>query len=374
MAEAPRLLDRLDAGRRRALRRGARAARRRRPRRTSSTPTLVRGLDYYTRTVFELESPRLGAQAALGGGGRYDRLVEQLGGPATPGVGWAAGIERILLASEAEPEAERARLHRARQAGRGRRRRSRSRSGCATRASGSRSSRPGRSMKGQLKQADRIGARADRDPRRRDRREGHGERRAARRRPTPTRPSALGAGRRSREAPRANRYRTRWAGELRAGDVGERAARGRLGPPPPRPRRADLHRPARPHRAAAARLPARGGARGARRRGRPARRGRGQRERRARRAATRAPSTRTCRPARSSSSSPRSSSSPTPRRRPSRSTRTTRWGRSCACATATSTCASERHARPHDPAPRRRQGDPRHALATRASSRSRRRS
>jgi histidyl-tRNA synthetase len=60
-------------------------------------PTLVRGLDYYTRTVFEVESERLGAQAALGGGGRYDGLIEELGGPPTPGVGWAAGIERILL-------------------------------------------------------------------------------------------------------------------------------------------------------------------------------------------------------------------------------------------------------------------------------------
>ncbi|HEX2232140.1 MAG TPA: histidine--tRNA ligase [Thermoleophilaceae bacterium] len=61
-------------------------------------PTLVRGLDYYTRTVFEFESDRLGAQRGLGGGGRYDLLVEQLGGPSTPGVGWAAGVERILLA------------------------------------------------------------------------------------------------------------------------------------------------------------------------------------------------------------------------------------------------------------------------------------
>ena len=59
---------------------------------------LVRGLDYYTRTVFEIESGALGAQNALGGGGRYDRLVEQLGGPSTPGVGFAAGVERILLA------------------------------------------------------------------------------------------------------------------------------------------------------------------------------------------------------------------------------------------------------------------------------------
>jgi histidyl-tRNA synthetase len=65
--------------------------------------TLVRGLDYYTRTVFEFDSPRLGAQSGVGGGGRYDGLVEALGGPATPGVGWAAGIERILLASDAPP-------------------------------------------------------------------------------------------------------------------------------------------------------------------------------------------------------------------------------------------------------------------------------
>ncbi|HEX4187556.1 MAG TPA: histidine--tRNA ligase [Solirubrobacteraceae bacterium] len=62
--------------------------------------TLVRGLDYYTRTVFEFTSRALGAQSGVGGGGRYDRLVEQLGGPATPGMGWAAGIERILLAGE----------------------------------------------------------------------------------------------------------------------------------------------------------------------------------------------------------------------------------------------------------------------------------
>jgi histidyl-tRNA synthetase len=61
-------------------------------------PTLVRGLDYYTRTVFELTSDALGAQSGVGGGGRYDGLVAQLGGPETPGIGWAAGIERILLA------------------------------------------------------------------------------------------------------------------------------------------------------------------------------------------------------------------------------------------------------------------------------------
>jgi histidyl-tRNA synthetase len=63
--------------------------------------TLVRGLDYYTRTVFEFTSDSLGSQSGVGGGGRYDRLVERLGGPETPGIGWAAGVERILLAGDA---------------------------------------------------------------------------------------------------------------------------------------------------------------------------------------------------------------------------------------------------------------------------------
>ena len=63
-------------------------------------PYLVRGLDYYTKTAFEITSGDLGAQNAICGGGRYDLLVEQLGGKPTPGVGWACGIERILLASE----------------------------------------------------------------------------------------------------------------------------------------------------------------------------------------------------------------------------------------------------------------------------------
>jgi histidyl-tRNA synthetase len=63
-------------------------------------PTLVRGLDYYTRTVFEFECDRLGAQAGIGGGGRYDGLIEQLGGPATAACGWALGVDRIALALE----------------------------------------------------------------------------------------------------------------------------------------------------------------------------------------------------------------------------------------------------------------------------------
>jgi histidyl-tRNA synthetase len=71
---------------------------------------LVRGLDYYTRTAFEVHDASLGAQSALGGGGRYDGLIEQLGGPPTPGVGFAIGLDRTLLMMEergftvAEPE------------------------------------------------------------------------------------------------------------------------------------------------------------------------------------------------------------------------------------------------------------------------------
>ena len=65
-------------------------------------PKLVRGLDYYTRTVFSFTCDRLGAQSEIGGGGRYDGLVAQIGGPDSPAVGWAAGVERILLALDRE--------------------------------------------------------------------------------------------------------------------------------------------------------------------------------------------------------------------------------------------------------------------------------
>ena len=61
-------------------------------------PHLVRGMDYYTRTAFELNSPDLGSQDALAGGGRYDLLVEEIGGKPTPAVGFAAGMERLLIA------------------------------------------------------------------------------------------------------------------------------------------------------------------------------------------------------------------------------------------------------------------------------------
>jgi histidyl-tRNA synthetase len=123
--------------------------------------TLVRGLDYYTRTLFEFQSSTLeSAQNALGGGGRYDRLIEQIGGPPTPGMGWAAGVERMLMAAPpppvapppldlyvayAKPELRAAAFRLAADA---------RRAGHAARLE-----LAGRSLKGQLKQADRAGAR-----------------------------------------------------------------------------------------------------------------------------------------------------------------------------------------------------------------------
>ena len=97
MADAPTLLDRLDpedaehfADVRALLDQNGVAY--------DLDPTLVRGLDYYTRTVFEFDCESLGAQSGIGGGGRYDGLIEQLGGPPTPGCGWALGVDRIALA------------------------------------------------------------------------------------------------------------------------------------------------------------------------------------------------------------------------------------------------------------------------------------
>jgi histidyl-tRNA synthetase len=122
--------------------------------------TLVRGLDYYTRTLFEFQSGALdAAQNTLGGGGRYDNLAEQIGGPHVPGMGWAAGVERMIMASTQPPPAEppvdiyiayepahKAPAFRlasdARRAGHG-----------------ARLELAGRSLKGQLKQASRTGAR-----------------------------------------------------------------------------------------------------------------------------------------------------------------------------------------------------------------------
>jgi histidyl-tRNA synthetase len=156
MADAPRLVDRLTAedeehfAEVRALLDEAGMA-------YEIDATLVRGLDYYTRTVFEFESERLGAQAALGGGGRYDGLVEELGGPPTPGVGWAAGIERILLAAGEPAEGEGADVFLVIADGR----RDAFLLAQRLRQAGLRTEmeQAGRSMKGQLKQANRIGAR-----------------------------------------------------------------------------------------------------------------------------------------------------------------------------------------------------------------------
>ena len=64
-------------------------------------PNIVRGLDYYTKTAFEFVTTKIGAQGTVCGGGRYDHLVEELGGPPIPGVGFGLGIERLLLLMEA---------------------------------------------------------------------------------------------------------------------------------------------------------------------------------------------------------------------------------------------------------------------------------
>ncbi len=157
MAEAPKLLDHLDDSdaahfeQVRSLLDAAGIAH-------SLDPTLVRGLDYYTRTIFSFVCDRLGAQSEVGGGGRYDGLVEQLGGPATPAVGWAVGIERILLALDDQPERP-ARDVFVAIADPGQRERAMAilselrRSGHSAETD-----LAGRSLKGQIRQADRVGA------------------------------------------------------------------------------------------------------------------------------------------------------------------------------------------------------------------------
>jgi histidyl-tRNA synthetase len=70
-------------------------------------PLLVRGLDYYTHTAFEFSTDRLGAQGAVLAGGRYDGLVAAMGGPDTPGIGWAAGVERLAMLLAETPQAPR---------------------------------------------------------------------------------------------------------------------------------------------------------------------------------------------------------------------------------------------------------------------------
>ena len=324
----------------------------------------MRGLDYYTRTIFEFTSDALGAQSGVGGGGRYDGLVEQLGGAATPGMGWAAGVERMLLAARAPP-ARRRRLSTctsrrstsARAPSRWPPRRAAPGSPCSW-------SSPGRSLKGQLKQADRARRplRCHRRRRRRPCLQGHGVRRAggAARRRRRRRPRPARAGTPCEAAAAGQRLPRRVdAATLDADARGDAGPRRRLGAPPPRPRRADLHRPARPLRARAARLPP-GRERRRVRAGRAAAlRARGHRagQGRAPRAAQRQPEhpDRRDRDRRS----PRSSCSPSPRRRRSRSTRTSRSTRCCACSTAPLDLRRDVDAATHGAAPPDRQDDAR---------------
>ena len=182
-------------------------------------PTLVRGLDYYTRTVFEFSSDALGAQSGVGGGGRYDGLMEIIGGPPTPGMGWAAGSSGScsprrrrpvaqppldLYVAYAGPEYGAAAFRLAADA---------RRAGHAARLE-----LGGRSLKGQLKQADRAGARyvailGDEGTSLKDMESG--EQKTVEpdtvmhhiRGEAPVRP------------PRPNAFRDAWCGELRAGDV-----------------------------------------------------------------------------------------------------------------------------------------------------------
>jgi histidyl-tRNA synthetase len=125
-------------------------------------PTLVRGLDYYTRTLFEFTSDALGAQSALGGGGRYDGLIEMLGGKPTPACGWAAGVERMLMSSAEHPEAApSADLFVAIEPGDPAAPRAAFAIANEARRAGlsAQLELAGRSLKGQLKHADRLGAR-----------------------------------------------------------------------------------------------------------------------------------------------------------------------------------------------------------------------
>ncbi|HEX8855582.1 MAG TPA: histidine--tRNA ligase [Thermoleophilaceae bacterium] len=160
MAEAPTLLDRLsdeDAqhfAEVRALLDDAGVA-------YELDGTLVRGLDYYTRTVFEFTSDELGAQSGVGGGGRYNGLVQLLGGPDTPGVGWAAGIERILLAAgEHVAVEEETDVYVAREDGADSTAVFRVLRELRSEGLRAQAEQAGRSIKGQLKHADRIGARS----------------------------------------------------------------------------------------------------------------------------------------------------------------------------------------------------------------------
>ena len=141
--------------------------------------TLVRGLDYYTRTVFEVHPSREGAQSAVCAGGRYDGLIEQLGGRATPGIGFAAGIERLILNLRDQgtepPDTATAPLV---MAYRGERAKAEAVRLAAMLRSASDAAvvvAPPRSLKAQLRYASALGARGRLHPGRRGTRERHGD-------------------------------------------------------------------------------------------------------------------------------------------------------------------------------------------------------
>jgi histidyl-tRNA synthetase len=125
-------------------------------------PTLVRGLDYYTRTTFEFVGPAHGAQSSICGGGRYDGLIEEIGGPRTPALGFGAGVERLLLALEeagiAPPEPERIGIFIATDEGAPRDLVLRWLKELRARGIPADTDYAGRSLRGQLTQAGRLGA------------------------------------------------------------------------------------------------------------------------------------------------------------------------------------------------------------------------
>jgi histidyl-tRNA synthetase len=124
-------------------------------------PTLVRGLDYYTRTTWEFIGPMGNENATISGGGRYDGLIEEIGGPPTPGVGFGAGLERLLLAMEAAGvtgEAPSIDVFFALDEGAPRREVARWLAELRAQGAAADTDYAGRSLKGQLTQAVRLGA------------------------------------------------------------------------------------------------------------------------------------------------------------------------------------------------------------------------
>jgi len=123
----------------------------------------VRGLDYYTRTVFEFMPPEEGAQSTVGAGGRYDGLIELLGGKPTPGIGFGTGVERIIInlqrAKIAVPEIEPPRVYVAHTSGAARAAALKLARRLHERDIGAVLGGGGRSLKAQLRHADALGAR-----------------------------------------------------------------------------------------------------------------------------------------------------------------------------------------------------------------------